>query len=116
MAMLLLLARLTRPVTVLGWVLLTPPCFLFAGVITPDAPLQCFWTAYVVWLTGLHERLHQEGGASWPRWLAGGVFLGSPPLSNYTMGLAGITAPLSIARIRPCRYSFFWILIHRSLS
>jgi hypothetical protein len=115
-AMLLLLVRLTRPLTPLGWVVLSPPCFLFAVVMTPDAPLQCFWTAYVVWLAGLHERLAKEGHVSWPSWLAGGLLLGLGILSKYTMGLAGISAALSLVGIRPWRKWFLGFLVHGAVG
>ena len=115
-AMLLMLARLTRPITPLGWVLLTPPCFVFAVVITPDAPLQLFWTAYLVWLAGLHESLTTEMGASWSRWLTGGLLLGLGILSKYTMGLAGISAALSLIGVRPWRKWFFGFLAHGAVA
>jgi len=114
--MLLLLGRLTRPLTVLGWVMLTPPCFLFAVVITPDAPLLSFWTAYVVWLVGLHECLAKETGAGWSRWLLGGVLLGLGILSKYTMGLAGISAGLSLLGVRPWRKWIFGFFLHGAIA
>jgi 4-amino-4-deoxy-L-arabinose transferase-like glycosyltransferase len=117
-ATLLLLGRMTRPLTPLGWVLLTPPYCLFAVVITPDAPLMCFWTAYVVWLAALHERLADPQGVGPSRWwwLAGGVLLGLGILSKYTMGLAGGAAALSLLGVRPWRKWATGFVLHGAVA
>jgi hypothetical protein len=89
---------------------------LFAVVITPDAPLWCFWTAYVVWLAGLHERLAQEAEVGWRRWLAGGALLGLGILSKYTMGLAGVSAALSLLTVRPWRRWLWGFVCHGAVA
>lgn len=115
--MLLLLSRLVRPMWPLALFLATPLCFFGGILITPDAPLICFWTAYLVWLVHLHERLCGDNdGPNWQTWTAGGVLLGLGILSKYTMGLAGATAALSLLTIRPWRRWFPGFLMHGAVA
>ena len=111
-ATLLLLSRLVRPLGTMGLVLATPLCFFGGIFITPDAPLLCFWTAYLLWLVQLHTRLSGDGDApNWRTWTMGGVLLGLGILSKSTMGLAGAAAALSLLTIRPWRTwvaGFLW--------
>jgi 4-amino-4-deoxy-L-arabinose transferase-like glycosyltransferase len=104
-AELLLLGRLVRPLSIMGWVLLTPPCCLAGILITPDAPLLCFWTAYVVWLTALHQRLAADDRPTISRWvwIGGGILLGLGILSKYTMVFAGAAGGLSLLAVQPWR-------------
>lgn len=89
LAVLLALGHLTRYSRVLLLLLLTPVLSLGAVLITPDAPLFLFWTAYLLWLAGLHRRLSESpdarAGAGY--WALGGVALGLGILSKYSMGL-----------------------------
>ncbi|MBI1832563.1 MAG: glycosyltransferase family 39 protein [Planctomycetes bacterium] len=103
-AVVLLMGKLTRPLWPVALLLATPLC-VFGGILmTPDAPLVCLWTAYLVWLADLHMRLDADDiGADWRTWTLGGVLLGLGILSKYTMGLAGGTAALSLLMSRPWR-------------
>lgn len=102
------IARLSRPKSLLPWIILTPLFTLGAVMITPDAPLLCAWAAYVWWLVEVHRRLTPlaeerfgetgagpqgspkiaDGSLPWWMWLVGGVILGCGVLGKYTMALA----------------------------
>lgn len=94
------IARLSRSQALLPWIACTPLFTLGSGLITPDAPLMMFWTAYVWWLVEVHRRLARTHAGttsrnslgsptiSWPLWLLGGTLLGAGVLSKYTMALA----------------------------
>ena len=112
-AMVVLMGRLTQPRWPMGLMLATPLCIFGAILITPDAPLVCLWTAYLVWLAGLHARLAgEDASATWRFWMLGGVLLGLGILSKYTMGVAGIFAALSLLTIRPWRKWFPGFVLH----
>lgn len=95
---LLVIAHLSKPKSLLPGIVLTPLFTLGAVLITPDTPLLCFWAAYVWWLVEVHRRLTpvaEEEGAEpgptslpWWMWLVGGVLLGCGVLGKYTMALA----------------------------
>jgi hypothetical protein len=95
---LLVIAHLSKPKSLLPGIVLTPLFTLGAVLITPDTPLLCFWAAYVWWLVEVHRRLTpvaeegqvEPGPASlpWWMWLVGGVLLGCGVLGKYTMALA----------------------------
>lgn len=114
---LLLLSRLVRPLWPLTLLLATPLCFFGGILITPDAPLMCIWTAYLVWLVHLHTRLSDsDDGRTWRTWVAGGVLLGLGIMSKYTMGLAGATVALSLFTIRPWNKWFAGFLLHGAVA
>jgi len=76
----------------IGWLLATPMIALGSILMTPDAPVLFFWTAYAVWLI----KIQQAGTRPhWSMWLLGGVLLGLGGLSKYTMALAVPGALLS---------------------
>lgn len=95
---LLVIAHLSKPKSLLPGIVLTPLFTLGAVLITPDTPLLCFWAAYVWWLVEVHRRLTpiaEEGQAEpgpttlpWWMWLVGGLLLGCGVLGKYTMALA----------------------------
>ncbi|MCU0704682.1 MAG: glycosyltransferase family 39 protein [Fimbriiglobus sp.] len=92
---------LTRPRGILLATVLTP-MFTFGGVmITPDTPLLLFWSLYLAWLVGVHQRLTpedgSEGNVAWWWWGVGGVILGIGILGKYTTGLAVPAGLLSFA-------------------
>ena len=89
---LLLLARLIRPISYLPLLFLMPLYSVGAILITPDAPLLLFWTAYLYWLVRLHESPQPR---LW-QWALGGIILGCGILSKYTMGLSFGIAMLSL--------------------
>src|SRR5262249_39432115 len=65
------------------------------------------------WLARLHSDLAgDEGRATWRTWSIGGVLLGLGILSKYTMGLAGITAAMSLLTIRPWRKWIAGLTLH----
>ncbi len=98
---LLLLGWLTRPPALLFWMLFTPVYLLGGMLMTPDSPLLFFWTAYLVLLAVLQERLGKDsGGSNWLLWIVGGLLLGLGILSKYSMGLAPIAALMSFAGFR----------------
>jgi 4-amino-4-deoxy-L-arabinose transferase-like glycosyltransferase len=118
----LILARLTPGRGLLAALLLTPFFCFGAILLTPDAPLLFFWTAYVAWLVAAHRRLSAMGNGEWgmgngrpmgfhspfpiphsPFWALGGLLLGLGLLSKYTMGLAVPAAGLSFLAVRPWR-------------
>lgn len=92
------IARLSRPQSLLPGVLFTPLFTVGAVLITPDVPLLFCWAAYTWWLVEVHRRLTptiDESKATatvshvpWWLWLIGGVALGSGVLGKYTMALA----------------------------
>ena len=106
------IARLSRSRNLLPWIACTPLFTFGAVIITPDAPLLLFWSAYVWWLVEVHCRLtpvEDDGFRSTATvlsntvqpalplwlWLLGGVLLGAGVLSKYTMGLAVPTGFIS---------------------
>jgi 4-amino-4-deoxy-L-arabinose transferase-like glycosyltransferase len=96
------IAKLTRDRRVL-WLILATPLFSLGGIlITPDAPLLCFWACYALWLVTVLKRLDDRANDSnapsvgW-LWPAGGVLLGLGILSKYTMGTAVPCAFLAFA-------------------
>ncbi|VTS07548.1 ArnT family glycosyltransferase [Tuwongella immobilis] len=111
---LLMLGTLTRPSRVLLLLLLTPVLVLGSILITPDAPLFLFWTAYMLWLVRLHQTMTPPTpigpipgaellpiGVGW--WLGGGVLLGLGILSKYTMALLIPSAAVSLWLAAPLR-------------
>ena len=88
----LVIADLTGPGSLVGRVLLTPLFTFGAVLVTPDTPLLLFWALYLRWLVAAHRRLTPAGGGpgSIPVWLwaIGGGLLGAGALGKYTMALA----------------------------
>ena len=104
------IAHLSRPKSLLPGILLSPLFTVGAVLITPDAPLLCAWAAYVWWLVEVHRRLtpFADEGAEyanaplpWWLWLVGGTILGCGVLGKYTMALAV-----------PSGFASFWIVRH----
>lgn len=96
----------------LVWGVALSPLFTFGAILmTPDSPLILFWSAYLWWLVGLHDRLAPRASLnssdamksledppyiSVRYWVFGGILLGCGVLSKYTMGLAVPTAFISL--------------------
>jgi 4-amino-4-deoxy-L-arabinose transferase-like glycosyltransferase len=59
------IARLSRPKSLLPGIVLTPLFTLGAVMITPDTPLLCAWAAYVWWLVEVHRRLTPMADEGW---------------------------------------------------
>lgn len=96
--------QLSRPRSLLPYILITPAILLVGLVITPDSPLFAFWSLYLFWLVKLHERLEDDAPPVW-MWLVGGVVLGGCILSKYTAGLAipcGLASFLFVRNWRSC--------------
>ena len=102
---LLILARLIRPNHLIAVMLLMPLYSFGAILMTPDAPLLLFWTAYLAWLIRVHQRESAQ-------WVIGGVLLGLGILSKYTMGLAFISAAVSLLLTRPIKQWIAGYVLH----
>lgn len=97
---LMVIARLSRTQRFVPLIALTPLFSFGAVLVTPDTPLLLFWSAYILWLTIIHEQLtpteprtsgsgeSNTRGPSPGLWLLGGVILGCGALGKYTMALA----------------------------
>lgn len=103
------IAHLSRPRSLLPWIVLTPLFTFGAVLITPDAPLLGAWAAYVWWLVEVHRRLTpgvDEDGIElhrslpWWLWGVGGVILGCGVLGKYTMALAVPSGFVSFCMVR----------------
>jgi len=124
--------RLTSNKLLVWGVAFSPLLTLGAVLITPDSPLILFWSAYLWWLVGLHERLTplpRSDSSDVPRlredppyisvryWVCGGVLLGCGVLSKYTMGLAVPTAFISLVASRqPLRRWLPGYVLHGIIS
>ncbi len=97
---------LSRPKSVVPWLLATPLFSFGSVIVTPDTPLLMFWAGYVYWLVKVHERMNiaeRDGNIPLHYWLVGGLILGCGVLGKYTTGLAvpaGCLAFLMAGRIR----------------
>jgi 4-amino-4-deoxy-L-arabinose transferase-like glycosyltransferase len=87
LVMLLLARIMPAGLGLLAFLAVTPVGLYGSVLMTPDAPLMVFWTAYLVWLVKAHERLDADR-LHLGTWIVGGLLLGLGGLSKYTMALA----------------------------
>lgn len=111
LGVLLMVGRMTQPRDLLLAAALTPICVFGAILITPDAPLLFFWSAYLLRLIRMQEQSDSGDAPSHGAWLGLGVLLGLGILSKYTMGLAiGCGAAAFLLAGQPRRFIMGWLL------
>jgi len=123
---------LTRPRTLLPFVLFTPLFTFGAVLVTPDTPLLMFWALYLAWLVKMHEKLAQnpspldgvgeqsqpppsplgKGAGGLGLWILGGIILGCGILGKYTTGLGMMAGFVSFLIAGNIRRWFFGYVLH----
>ena len=88
---------LSRPRSLIPYIILSPVPTFAAVMITPDVPMLMFWALYIAWLVFIHKRLWSDGISAihnkpkiW-HWVLGGLIIGCGVLGKYTTGLAVIS-------------------------
>jgi 4-amino-4-deoxy-L-arabinose transferase-like glycosyltransferase len=129
LTVLVVIAWLTRPRTLLPLVLVTPLFTFGAVLVTPDTPLLMFWALYLAWLVKVQEKLASSRrqrpeesapaadavgspGVSVGLWLLGGVILGCGILGKYTTALGMMAGFASFLGAGPMRRWLFGYLLH----
>ncbi len=88
---------LSRPRSLIPYIILSPVPTFAAVMITPDVPLLMFWALYIAWLVFIHKRLWGEGVSEFKHepiiwhWILGGLIIGCGVLGKYTTGLAVVS-------------------------
>jgi 4-amino-4-deoxy-L-arabinose transferase-like glycosyltransferase len=82
------IASLTRPRTLLPFIVCTPLFTFGAVIVSPDVPLLLCWALYLAWQVTVHRRFTDRHTVPIWLWLVGGFILGSGLMGKYTAVLA----------------------------